>query len=688
LKLFSDWLSEKISLKPKNHQTQPAQNTQKKPILKIFSNPNTGSNGFDDHKKFRNFPKNKKNRPFKNSNANFKQPNKSFERSFKKNNSFEKPEKNNSKFNPKSNPKQNLKFSPNPRGLIGFDSSRPFYQGPSKNEPPKLRISPVGGTNEVGQNCMLVEYGQDMILIDLGLAFPGRDSLGVNYFIPDLEYVYKHAQNLKGIVITHGHLDHIGAIPYVIEKLGLPPIYATKLTAGLIKNRLEEFKLNKLVNVQTFNPMETLVFGGIKVGFFRVAHSIPDSVGVYVKTDTGSFVHSGDFKFCDESSDGIPQDLEKMRKLGEKNIDLLLSDSTNTMKPGKSIPDKIIAENLDKIISQCQHRIIVATFSSQLGRMQELLNSAIKHHKTVFVSGRSIETNLRIAKDLGYIKYPEGLIKDSKEAKNTPLSSSMIICTGSQGETQASIIKMIKEEHEYFKILATDTVIFSSSPIPGNEVEVHNMIDNLSRLGAKIIHSNIIPVHTSGHAYVEECKELIRLIKPKHFAPIHGNHFMRSSHRDIAMSEGIDKNNIFLIDNGDILEIHNSHINRLKERLPARYVIVDGNSKGVDGSIVLKDRKILSEGGVLVVHIKIYKNKKLFKTPFLYSKGLFYDNEISTFEPKIIENFMKNFNEFTTKNPKSDLGELKYYIARTLTNFISRKLDRAPLVMPIIEVVR
>ena len=583
--------------------------------------------------------------------------------------------------------KQNFQSKPslNPRKLLGFNEDRPFYFGPEKNEEVRLRIIPLGGTNEVGENCMAIEYGEDMILIDVGIAFPHKESLGINYYIPDLEYVYKNLHRLKAVIITHGHLDHIGAIPYVIGKLNFPPIYATKLTAGLIRNRLNEFKLTKLTKLKIFDPQETLIFGGIKIGFYRVAHSIPDAVGIYVKTETGSLVHSGDFKFCEESSDGIPQDLAKMKKLGEKNIDLLLSDSTNAHNPGRTISDKIVAENLDKAISEAKNRLIVATFSSQIGRIQEILNTAAKHHRTVFVSGKSMETSISTAKELGYLKYKEDLIQDMSKAKNLPLASTLILSTGSQGEPQASILKMINKEHKYFKILPGDTVIFSSSSIPGNETQVYEMVNNLSRLGATIIHNKILPIHTSGHAYIEECRDLIKLIKPKFFAPIHGTHFMRSAHKNIALQEGLDQRNIFLIDNGDILEIHKGNVKILNKRVPAKYVIVDGKSIGVDGTQVINDRKAMSEGGVLIIKLKINRKIKDIQGLTFVSRGLFYENEYKKIEKELTAKIYDSYKKFINENSLTNTRGLEEYLTKTTKNFISRKMDRYTLVVPIVE---
>ncbi len=578
------------------------------------------------------------------------------------------------------------RITKNPRRLIGFDEDRAFYSGQKQKEEARLRIMCAGGVNEVGENCMIVEYGQNMLLIDMGIAFPGQEACGVNYYVPDLDHVHKNLKNLKGIIITHGHLDHIGAIPYVIEKLNFPTIYASKLTTGLIKERLIEFKLDKQVKIVTFNPSETLIFGEMKVGFYRVAHSIPDALGVYIKTPTGSMVHSGDFKFCDDTSDGIPQDLEKMRKLGEKGIDILFSDSTNALNPGRTIPDKEVAFNLNKIISEAKNRVIVATFSSQLGRMQELLNCALKNHRYVFTSGRSIETNLKVAKNLEFIKYPEKLLLSSKEAKNIAAEKTLIICTGSQGEREAAIQRMISGEHPYFKINKTDTVIFSSSPIPGNETAVHQMIDNLSRLGANIIHNKIIPVHSSGHAYVDECKELIRLIKPKHFTPIHGTHFMRSAHKKLAMEEGIAEKNTFLIDNGDILEVHNGHVKKLNERILARHVIVDGNSVGVDGSSIIDERKTMGSCGALIINLKT-RNNKLDKNTFMTSRGLFYENEPELYYPKINEFIEKTYNEFIKTNPKANIKGSKDFLSRKISSFIEKILDRKPLVIIVIDVL-
>lgn len=681
--IFKDWLTEKIPFVNKKTESKPLPSVNKpeNPSRNQSRNPNPN---FNSKNRSRNFDRrerfnNQKPTQLPTNQQNNQKQNKQNE--FKKHHSNPNRQEKNINFSP-----IDTKISTNPRHLIGFDQSRPFYHGPKKGEEPKLRLIPIGGVDEVGQNCMIVEYGDDMIIIDMGIAFPGRRAYGIKYYIPDLEYVYKNIHRLKGIVITHGHLDHIGAIPYLIEKLHFAPIYATKLTVGLIKHRLEEFKLEKVSKIVTYDPKETLIFGGIKVGFYRVAHSIPDAVGVYIKTETGSAVHSGDFKFCDEPSDGIPQDLEKMRMLGSKNIDLLMSDSTNALNEGRTIPDKVIAENLDKIIATAKNRVIIATFSSQLGRMQEILNSAQKHGRYVFISGRSIETNLKIAKELGYIKYPENLIKDSAQAKDIPLAKSLILCTGSQGESEASILKMIYEKHKFFKIIPSDTVIFSSSPIPGNEVDVYEMLNNICRLKATIIHNKVAPVHTSGHAYIEECKELMRLIKPKFFSPIHGTYFLRAAHKEIALKEGFSNENVFLVDNGDIIEIHKGTVKVLKERIIARHVIVDGESVGMDGTNVIRDREIMSEGGVLILNFIVNRNKTLIKLDNIISQGFLYESEFAKLEPHIKESAIKTYENIISKNPELNFNEIKSHLNKILSNYCDKKLNRVPVIIPTINI--
>ncbi len=465
----------------------------------------------------------------------------------------------------------------------------------------KMRIIPIGGLEEVGKNITAIEYGNDIIIIDCGMSFAGPDMLGVDYIVPDVSYLQKRKHQIRGIIFTHGHLDHIGATQYVVPKLGNPPLYATKLTAGLLKNRLREFALDKSVKLHEYNETTVLKLGAFEVEFFRVNHSIPDGMGVFVKSPAGTLVHTGDFKFDHSPAIDKPADMQRIAQIGKKGIDVLMIDSTNAVKPGFCKSEKDIANNIEDIITKTKGRLIIASFSSLIGRINQICLLAAKHNRKVFLSGRSMIDNMALAENLGYTTYPKGAVrKIGPQAKSLPPSQTIILTTGAQGETLSALTRMAIGEHAHVKIREGDTVLISASPIPGNELAIVNVINNLYRQGAKVITNGDMDIHTSGHAHAEEIKLMHSLIKPRCYVPIHGELYMRMGHAEMIKSIADPKMTVTMLENnGDILEVGRQGIRKSKQKIPANDILVDGLGFGDIGSKVIQERKIMSTDGFL-----------------------------------------------------------------------------------------
>ncbi len=394
----------------------------------------------------------------------------------------------------------------------------------------KLKMIPLGGLDEVGKNMLALEYEDDIVILDMGFEFPDEDMRGIDYVIPDTSYLEANKKRIRGVVLTHGHLDHIGGIPYILPKLDFPPVYGTKLTIGLAKRRTEEFKQERMTKFNVIDPKEKIKLGKFTCSFFRVAHSIPDSVGIVVDTPVGKVVDTGDFKF-DDTPVGSQHHAEigKMKALGTQNVLALFCEATNALKPGHSISEREVQKTLNEIVGKTEGRIVVASFSSQIGRIQQLLDAAAKNGRKVFVSGRSMLTNIKIASELGYLKFPKELVSEIKKYKNVADKKTLIITTGSQGEAISALARMAANEHAHIKIKEGDTIILSSSPIIGNERPIHTVINRLTKLGANVIHNALMDVHTSGHGNRDELVRMINYIKPKYLVPIHGEFYMRKA---------------------------------------------------------------------------------------------------------------------------------------------------------------
>lgn len=521
--------------------------------------------------------------------------------------------------------------------------SRPTVEKREKFHPtnflPKLkageiRVVPLGGVEQVGENMMFIEWADDIIIIDTGFLFPGPEHLGIDVLIPDISYLVKNKHKIRGVLYTHGHLDHIGGAPYILPELGFPPIYATKLTKELLLAQCSEHEgVNQKLKIREVDPKSKLKLGKFEIEFFHINHSIPDGVGIVVKTPYGSIVHSSDFKFDYNPSDDQPIDLSRISKIGKDGVLLAMVDSTNAMKAGQTISESVIEDSLTKIIKEATGRVIVATFSSNIGRVSKLIEAAEKDGRTVFLSGRSMERNMGIARKLNYLKCKDKTLQRmSDKARKMAPNKVLILSTGSQGEELAALTRMAAGTHRDIKLTKEDTVVFSASPIPGNELAVVSVLNNLAAIRCKKIDNKDLDIHVSGHAHAEECKLMTALLNPKYFAPIHGEAYMRYAHRDmIVQSLQIKEENTFMMENGRgvLLSAKKAQLMTEKERLVGGETLVQLKEKVHD--YVLEDRKFLSENGIVMILIK--HEKGTIKNIDLRVKGFLYgDSNIGLFK--------------------------------------------------------
>ena len=484
----------------------------------------------------------------------------------------------------------------------------------------KLRIIPLGGLGEIGKNMMAIEFANDIIVIDAGLMFPEEDMLGVDLVIPDISYLMERREKLRGIIITHGHEDHVGALPYVLPELDVP-VYGAKLTEGLISVKLKEHRDSKKATLRTIQPGVKFTLGNFKIEPFSVCHSIPDSLGFIIYTPMGVVVHSGDFKIDYTPVDGRPTELAKLAQLGTQGVLLLLADSTYAELPGYTPSETVVGEALERIIAAAPGRVIITTFASLISRIQQVINAAAKHNRNVFVIGRSMRDTVRIASELGYLNFPPDVMHRFDEIHRFPHNKIVLLTTGSQGEPTSALVRIANRDNNQVKIIPGDTVIMSATPVPGNEALVNRTIDNLFRQGANVVYEKLAQVHVHGHGSQEELKLLLSLVRPKFFVPIHGEYRHLSLHARLAKSLGIPETNIFVMENGNILELDREK-GRIAGKLPTGNVYVDGLVMGDLASVILRDRKLLSRDGIVVVIVAIDKEKgRIVGRPDIVSRG-------------------------------------------------------------------
>ena len=546
----------------------------------------------------------------------------------------------------------------------------------------KLKIIPLGGLLEIGKNITVFEYENDIILVDCGLAFPEDDMLGIDLVIPDLTYLEKNKEKIRGLVITHGHEDHIGSIPYLLKQINVP-IYATKLTIGLIEHKLEEHRLLRSANLNVVNPGQTVDFGTMKVEFIRTTHSIPDACSLAIHTPAGVVVHTGDFKIDYTPIDGEMMDFGRLAELGNRGVLALMSDSTNSERKGYTMSESTVGEVLDKLFINCTKRIVVATFSSNVHRVQQIVNSAVKYGRKVAICGRSMINTIETARKFGYIKVPDNVFIDIDMIKSYPDDRLTIITTGSQGETMSALTRMASGEHKKVQITPNDLIIISANPIPGNENAVSKVIDDLMKIGAEVVYNALEDIHVSGHACQEEQKLMISLVKPKYFIPVHGEYRQLIAHSETAKKVGVNPENIFIMTNGRILEL-NEYEAKLAGTVPVGRIMVDGLGVGDVGNIVLRDRQRLSQDGLIIIVLTMDSvTGTVVAGPDVLSRGFVYVRDSENLMEEIKKLLRAKISEFEEKHI-TDWATIKSLLREELRDYIYKKTKRDPMILPII----
>lgn len=545
----------------------------------------------------------------------------------------------------------------------------------------KLKIIPLGGMEEIGKNMTVFEYGENIIIVDCGLAFPEDEMLGIDLVIPDVSYLEKNIDKVHAILVTHGHEDHIGAIPYVLKRINVP-VYGTELTIGLIENKLVEHEMTESVDLRKIKAGQTIKLGPFTVEFIHTNHSIADSVAMAINTPAGMVFYTGDFKIDQTPIEGEPIDLARIAELGKKGVLLLISDSTNVERPGYTMSERTVGDTFDNIFGGTKGRIIVASFASNIHRVQQIINSAVKYDRKVALVGRSMLNVVKTATKLGYLSIPEETMIDIDKIKNLNPEQVVIITTGSQGEPMSALARIAASTHKKVMITKGDLVIISANPIPGNEKLVYKVIDDLFKQGADVIYDSLSETHVSGHGKQEELKLMISLVKPKYFMPGHGEYRMLKKHAKLAMSLGMDEKNIFIMQNGKVLELTAKTAN-LNGSVQSGGILVDGLGVGDVGDVVLRDRKILSEDGLMMVIAPMDKKGNLMADIEVMSRGFVYMKE----SEELIEEVRSIARDVILKNTGKKNGGfsgIKNSIKDELSNFLYRRTMRRPMIIPVI----
>ncbi|MCS7183763.1 MAG: ribonuclease J [Patescibacteria group bacterium] len=560
-----------------------------------------------------------------------------------------------------------------------------------------LKIIPLGGLEEVGRNLTVFEWqpekgSEQIIILDMGLGYPESENmLGIDYIIPNIEYLEDKKDKILGILITHGHYDHIGSIPYIIDKIGYPPIYTTPLTKGLILKRQEDFpRLQKLeiyeIKKEEYKPFK---LGDFIIDYFHVNHNIPDSIGFFIKTPVGNILHTGDFKIDFTPFFDKPADLSRIVKLAHNGVDLLMIDSTNAPETGHIISERKIMENLEEVFKRAKGRIIASTFASLLERIQQLIYLAALYGRRVVIDGHTMRINVEVSKKLGYLKYEKGIFIRPEDSFKLPPHRVLIICTGSQAEEGSALMRIANKEHRYFKIINNDSVIFSSSVIPGNERIIQNLKDTLTKQGARIYHYQMMDIHASGHAFADDIRLFINLVKPNYLMPVHGHYFMMKAVEEIGIDLGIPKEKIIIASNGQVVKMFPDQIELTSEKVPANLVYVDGLGLGNIGDLVLRDRKALAEEGIFVIIVTIDSQLGEIKTsPDIISRGFVFLkeskdllNEVRNLARDVVN---KNTKHLGDEAPVIQEEQIKYSLKEEISQFLYRKTQRRPVVIPVI----
>ena len=544
-----------------------------------------------------------------------------------------------------------------------------------------LKVIPIGGLNEIGKNLTVLEYKDQILLIDCGMSFPEDEMYGIDVVIPDFSYLVKNAKKIVGMVITHGHEDHIGAIPYLLKQIQVP-IYGTRLTLGLIENKLKEHGLKAKFHI--IKAGEKFKAREFKIEAIRTTHSIADAICLYIQTPAATLFHTGDFKIDYTPIDGEPIDLAKFAEIGRRGVDLMLADSTNVLRKGYTASERVVGQTLDGIFIEAKNRIIIATFSSNVHRVQKIVELAAKYGRKVAVSGRSMDNVVTLASELGYLHFPAGTYVDLNKTRNIPDNQLVIITTGSQGEPMSALSRMANDEHRSVKLKKGDMVILSSTPVPGNEKTVSSVVNRLYEKEVEVIYNDIADIHVSGHACQEELKLIHTLIKPKFFMPVHGEHRHLVQHAALAESIGMKKKNIFILSNGDQLTVDKRNATKFQNVVSAEDVLVDGLGVGDIGNIVLRDRKLLSESGLIIVVTAIDRaSGEIISGPDIVSRGFVYvrENEDLINDAKALAR--QTLEDTLERNGSKDWNAIKNNVREELRKFIFRKTKRSPIILPI-----
>jgi len=555
--------------------------------------------------------------------------------------------------------------------------------GKSKAEPKPIKVSFLGGLNEVGKNMTMFEYGEDMFLVDCGLAFPDQDMLGVDLVLPDFTYVERNADRIRGIVITHGHEDHIGGLPYLLKVLNVP-VYGTKLTIGLIQGKLREHGLLNSASLNVIKPGDVITLGGFTVEAIHVNHSIPDALGLAIRCEGGTIVHTGDFKIDTTPIDGGMMDLGRLAEIGQDGVLCLMSDSTNAERPGFTESERKVGESFETLFRKAgNNRIIVATFSSNIHRVQQIMNVAASLGRKVALVGRSLENVVSISAELGYLNIPEGIVIDINMINRYPADKLVIITTGSQGEPMSALTRMAFSDHRKVEIHPNDYVIISATPIPGNEKTVSRVVNELMKLGADVVYEKMYEVHVSGHACQEELKMIMGIVKPKYFIPVHGELKHLRKHAGLALSMGIPKENILIADNGRVAEISKKAL-RCTSTVPAGRVFVDGYGVGDVGSVVLRDRKHLAQDGLVIVAVCIDRESGMIVSgPDVVTRGFVYVKESEELINAAREVAVEAI-EAQTDGGYFDWNSIKASLRDEISHLMYERTKRSPMILPVI----
>jgi len=544
----------------------------------------------------------------------------------------------------------------------------------------KLKVIPLGGLGEIGKNMMVLEYDNDIIIIDAGLMFPEEEMLGIDLVIPDVTYIIERKEKVRGIIITHGHEDHIGALPYLLPQLDNVPVYATKLTNGLIRVKLKERKTREGVNLKVLDYGKEIILGRFKIELFPVCHSIPDAAGIIIRTPEGIVIHSGDFKIDHTPVSGKPTDLSRLAQLGAQGVLLLLADSTYAELPGYTPSEKIVGESLDRVIANAPGRVIVTTFSSLISRIQQVIDAAARHNRRVFIVGRSMTDTVNIALELGYLNAPDGILGRIDELKGLPNNKIVLATTGSQGEPTSALVRMANRDHRHVHIQRGDTIVLSATPVPGNESLVNRTVDSLFKQGAQVIYNKLAQVHVHGHGSQEELKLILSLVKPRFFAPVHGEYRHLSLHARLAESVGIPAANIFVLEDGDVLEL-SANSARINGKVGSGHVYVDGLSVGDIDGVVLRTRRMLSRDGIVVVIIAVNRQTgKLVGRPDIVTRGFIDTREFGDLMDESRELLARTLDH--SGGRVTEWSFINTKVKDTLEKFYYDRTKRHPMILP------